>query len=582
MQLQLRDYQQKAVQAFYDALPTHKRQLISLATGLGKTIVFGEVAKRFYAEVDHSKPIVVMAHRDELLNQAAEKISLIWPDVRIGRVQGKYNEQNADVLLCSTQTLVMGRSVKQPGLVIYDESHHARAQGAMGVLERLGVFREDGPALLGVTATPFRTDGLEMGDLFTTVTYEMSILDGIMQGYLCDVKGKRVHLPVELRALRITNGDYNQKELGAVMNDREAIRAVVDAITMHAPNHKMIVFGVDVAHANALAKGLNEVGIAAAAVDGTTPEIERKRILKDFSQNKLQALVNCQLLTEGYDEPSVDALVIARPTRSRSLYVQMVGRVLRLYPSKESALVLDLTGASEDKNLQTFTQLMKTQDTKKQDTVTAKNGSEAKHAQQNEVPDMNPNETVVQWQQRLSAADEERRRKLLENANEVNLFADRSKFRWMVVGNSYAINYGEDKWAFLYFDEERLSWWPLIERGKGRYFPLFEKALPLTFAQGVVEGYLETLEKMAIIEKDANWRDLPMSDGQKHVLDKYRVRYNTSWTRGMASDELGKRFAKRQMKEVAKVFQPSVIEEKMQDERVKKWFEGELKKLRRA
>lgn len=131
--LELRDYQKKAVDAFYDALPTHKRQLLSLATGLGKTIVFGEVARRFYHEVRRDKPIVVIAHREELLDQAEEKISLVWPNVKTGRVQGTRNEQNADVLLCSTQTLVRGREIREPGLVIYDESHHARAEGAMNV-----------------------------------------------------------------------------------------------------------------------------------------------------------------------------------------------------------------------------------------------------------------------------------------------------------------------------------------------------------------------------------------------------------------------------------------------------------------
>lgn len=301
--------------------------------------------------------------------------------------------------------------------------------------------------MLGVTATPFRSDGLEMGDLFTHVTFEMSILDGIMQGYLCDVQGKRVHLPVELKALRVTAGDYNQGDLSREMNRAEAVQAAVDAIVLHAHDRKMMVFGVDVAHADAMAAGLNQAGIKAASVDGTTPEVLRKRILSDFSKGKIQALVNCQLLTEGFDEPSTDALVIARPTRSRSLYVQMVGRVLRLYPGKEKALVLDLTGATEDKNLQTFAKLMTTQDKVKEKAAKAKQGSGSKQVLDGETPEMRPEETVVEWQKRLSEEDEERRRQLLETANEINLFADRSQFRWVPVGNRYAISFGETRWA---------------------------------------------------------------------------------------------------------------------------------------
>lgn len=137
--------------------------------------------------------------------------------------------------------------------------------------------------------------------------------------------------------------------------------------------------------------------------------------------------------------------------------------------------------------------------------------------------------------------------------------------------------------GLLYFDEERMAWWPLLEREQGRYFPLFEKAIPLTFAQGVVEAYLETLEReKSMIMKEANWRDQPMTQGQAYILDKYRVGYTKDWTRGMASDEIGKRFAKRQVKNLKQVFDPDLIVNSLQNERTKKRFELELQKLRQA
>ncbi|MHB1683535.1 MAG: DEAD/DEAH box helicase [Bacilli bacterium] len=203
----------------------------------------------------------------------------------LGRVQGERNEQDAEVLLCSTQTLVVGRTVRELGLIIYDESHHVRAPGSM--------------AVLGVTATPYRTDGNELGDVFTYVTHEMTILDGILGRYLCDVRGKRVEIPgFDLKRLRLVAGNYNQEDLSTAMGSDDALAAVVEAVQDFAADRKSLLFAVDVAHAHAQAKRLGAAGIPAAAVDGEMTDAERKRALKNFAKGKTRVLVNCQLLTE--------------------------------------------------------------------------------------------------------------------------------------------------------------------------------------------------------------------------------------------------------------------------------------------
>lgn len=578
MELTLRPYQREAVESFFGALPEHRRQLLTLATGLGKTVVFGAIARRWHEQVDAKRPIVVMAHRTELLEQAARTWGMVWPGVRVGYVQGERNEQDAPVLLCSTQTLVAGRTLPAPGLVIYDESHHARADGSMQVLERLGVFADGGPALLGVTATPYRQDGNELGDVFTHVTYEMTILDGILQRYLTDVRGKRVAIPdLNLKAVRLVAGDYSQKDLSLAMNAAGALDAVVEAVHGHAADRKSILFAVDVTHAHALAKRFVAAGRKAAAVDGTMGEAERRRVLADFAAGKLQVVVNCQILTEGFDEPSVDCVVIARPTRSRSLYVQMVGRALRLYPGKESALVLDLTGASDDKSLQTFTRLMRTQDKPKRGPA-----SEAQRAAEDDTQDWRPDETVLQWQTRLAAADAKRRERLEQEARDVNLFADRSRFRWARVGESFAISFGDDRWAYLLRDEE--GWWPVLEVEAGKLLPLYNAPVGLGYAQGVTEAYLSSLgdREGKLIDKEASWREAPLTDRQKRVLDKYRIAYDGSWTRGMATDELGKRFAKRRLKDVQKRWDPVRFRSWLADERLRQRYEQKLASLRRA
>ncbi|GMA59450.1 superfamily II DNA or RNA helicase [Alicyclobacillus sacchari] len=569
MAIQLRPYQQTAVDAFFQALADgRKRQLIVLPTGAGKTIVFGSVARRFHEEVSRDKPILVIAHRTELLDQAEQKIHYVWPEAFIGRIQGARNEQLGDVLLASTQTLVAGRRIPQPGLIIYDECHHSRAEGALGVLERLGVFESDGPPLLGVTATPSRSDRTELGDIFEHLTYERTILDMIMDGYLSDVRGVKVEVPgLNLGAIRTVGGDYNAKDLSYVMNIEEALDAVVDAVLTHAPDRKTLVFAVDVKHARALAERFQKRGIACAAVDGAMKAEERAAILQAFSEERLRVLVNCQILTEGYDQPDVDCVVIARPTRSQALYVQMVGRALRLHPAKSDALVLDLSGASDDKSLQTFARLMRTQ---------RKKAVGVQVVEEQDIADDIPieeGESVGEWLTRMA----QKREKAAQVAQAINLFANRSRYRWQQIKETFAISYGDNGWAYLFRDGD--EFWPVLELRNEKFIPLHERALPLEYAQGIVEGFLALIESK-VIDKEADWRQAPMSPRQKYVLDKYRIKYDDTWTRGMAADALGQKFAAKRVKVLQKNFNAQKWRSALAEPHGRAWLEQRLTALR--
>ncbi|MCL6445090.1 MAG: DEAD/DEAH box helicase [Alicyclobacillus sp.] len=574
MHIQLRPYQQEAVNAFFDALPDHRRQLIVLPTGAGKTVVFGAIARRFYQEVDKTRPILVIAHRSELLDQAEQKIQFVWPGVFIGRIQAGRNEQLGEVLLASTQTLVAGRQVTKPGLIIYDECHHSRAEGTLGVLERLGVFEPGGPPLLGVTATPSRSDRTELGDIFEHLTYERTILQMIMDGYLSDVRGIKVEVPgLNLAAIRTTGGDYNAKDLSYVMNIEEALDAVVDAVRTHAPGRKSLVFAVDVRHAKALADRFKHAGMPCASIHGGMPAEERASILRAFAENRLRILVNCQILTEGYDQPDVDAVVIARPTRSQALYTQMVGRALRLHPNKADALVLDLTGASEDKSLQTFTRLMKTQRRSQTETVKVASGANG----MDDELQMENGESVSEWLIRVETTNRQKREKAEQVAQAINLFANRSRYRWHQVKDTFAISYEDSRWAYLYRDGD--DYWPVLELNNEKFMPLYDKAVPLEYAQGIAEGLLQLLESK-IIQKEADWRSAPMSPRQKYILDKYRIQYDDTWTRGMASDALGKKFAAKRVRVLSKNFEPQKWRAFLERPQGKVWLEKKLTAFR--
>ena len=571
MHIQLRPYQQQAQDAFFDALPEHSRQLIVLPTGAGKTVVFGSIARRFHEHVNPDDPILVIAHRSELLDQAADKMQLVWPGALTGRIQASKNEQLGEVLLASTQTLVAGRQIRRPGLIIWDEAHHVRAEGAMNVLERLGVFEPGGPPLLGVTATPSRSDRTELGDVFEHLTYERTILQMIMDGYLADVRGVKVSVPgLHLGAIRTTGGDYNAKDLSYVMNADETLDAVLEAVQAHAAQRKCLVFAVDVKHAKALADRFNQAGMASAAVDGGMPSEERASILHAFATNQLRVLVNCQILTEGYDQPDVDAVVIARPTRSSSLYTQMVGRALRLHPNKTDALILDLTGASDDKSLQTFTRLMKTQ--KKATNEETKTASSKGASPKEDLP-MEEGESVGEWMTRMA----ENQEKAQAVARAINLFANRTRYRWQSVKDMFAICFEDTRWAYLFRDEN--DYWPVLEINNQKFIPLHDRAVPLEYAQGIAEGFLDLLESK-VIQKDADWRTAPMSPRQGHILDKYRIRHDETWTRGMASDALTRVFARGRVRTMVKNFDPNKWREFLQKPEGRAWLENRITRFR--
>ncbi|MHB1681513.1 MAG: DEAD/DEAH box helicase [Bacilli bacterium] len=578
MEIALRDYQQEAVAAFFDGAQHARRQLIALPTGAGKTVIAAAIAKRWHEDVDPMRPILFLAHREELLNQTADKMRLVWDGVGIGKVKAQHNEQNADVIVASTATLARGRFVRDPSLIIYDEAHHAGADGALNFLRRLGVFEADGPPMLGLTATPMRGTGAQLGDVFERVAYEKTILDLIVAGYLVDIKGKRVEIPgLDLTRVRTVAGDYNQRDLGQAMNDLAALDAVVEAAKEHAPERKTLVFAVDVAQTHALVKRFKAAKIAADGIDGTLGDEERAAILERFRRGKTKVLVNCMVLTEGFDEPSVSCILIARPTRSRVLYTQMVGRATRLYPGKNDALILDMTGASDDKSLVTFARLFRTP--RKRTESAADEGSAE--------PEPKDGESVLQWKAR--AEDEEqasqgRERAKIEQAEkivrDINLFANRSKYRWSQVKEAFAIDYGGDRWAYLL--SENGLWWPVIEWQGGKLLPLYDRPIDIAYAQGIAEGFLAGLEDSAkIIEKEADWRNGPVTPRQKHILDLYHIAYDDTWTKGMASDELAKRFAKRRVKDTLAKFDPQKWRDAWAVPERKAQFERLLTSLRR-
>lgn len=356
-QLALRDYQRAAIDAVFGAWSEGmRRPAIVLPTGMGKTVVFAHLISEFsrseYGRA-YGPRVIVLVHRDELADQAMAKIRAVAPELSVGKVKASDNDIHADVMVCSVQTIARhGRRATlmaaqersgRVGLIITDECHHAAATSYQDVYSGFPDALQ-----LGVTATMARGDGVGLGTQWQDVVYTRSILNGIANGHLVDVKARNIEVEgFALDRVKVSRGDYQASDLGDALEDSGGDLVIAKAYREHASDRPGIVFTPTVATAELTRDALRNTGITAAAISGETPREERLGIFEDFRTGRTQVLVNCMVLTEGFDAPWASCAVIARPTRSQPLYIQMVGRVLRPWPAggKKDALVLNLNGA---------------------------------------------------------------------------------------------------------------------------------------------------------------------------------------------------------------------------------------------
>jgi superfamily II DNA or RNA helicase len=364
--LKLRRYQEEALLAVASSWNTMRRPAVVLPTGAGKTVIFSHLAKAWVeGPRTRRRQVVILVHRDELVTQAVEKLRKVAPALTVGVVKGAKNEINKDVIVASVQTLSKPARlfplIGKVGLVIVDECHHAAATSYMRVLEELGCFApldEVSAVAVGFTATMSRADSKALGDVWEAVVYTKDILDLIAAGYLANVRGKAVTIDgLTLDEVKKSRGDYQAQSLSDILQTSGAITAVADSYLEHAKGLPGLLFAPTVEAAHLFTEAFVERGVRTAPVWGSMGPLLRHKTLRRYEDGELDMLANCMVLTEGYDSPRATVAIIARPTTSAALYVQMVGRVLRPYPGKESALVMDVAGASAMHDLATLSDL---------------------------------------------------------------------------------------------------------------------------------------------------------------------------------------------------------------------------------
>lgn len=342
--LQMRPYQQAAREAIHaEWNDGRRRTLLVLPTGTGKTIVFAAVTED---QVRSGSRVLVLAHRGELLEQAADKIKR---STGLASAVEKAEQTCLDswcrVVVGSVQSLQRPARLEQfPadyfGTIIIDEAHHAITDGYQRVLEH---FPEAN--VLGVTATPDRGDMRNLGEVFDSLAYEYKLTQAIREGYLCPILAQTIPLQLDISQVALSGGDFAVGGLGTALDPY--LEQIAAEMQTACAGRKTVVFLPLIKTSQKFRDILNSKGFRAAEVNGQSED--RAEILSDFSNGKYNVLCNSMLLTEGWDCPSVDCIVVLRPTKVRSLYSQMVGRGTRLSPEtgKKDLLLLDFLWLTE-------------------------------------------------------------------------------------------------------------------------------------------------------------------------------------------------------------------------------------------
>lgn len=342
--IEIRPYQRLAIDSFRQS--PLQRKLLVMSTGLGKTLTGLLLAKEMNTKT------LWLAHTQELVDQPYRAAQTAWPEAQRGIVRAEHNQYMRDLVFASIQSAQQPKRIEQLagagfGLIVIDEAHHALSPGYKALLGALGCFSAGGPQLLGLTATPERTDNAPLEEVFEAVVFQMGITSAIEQGYLVPPVVVTRPINVDLDSITISRGDYGQKQLDIALMKAGIVQEICNGYEQHCIGRKTIAFVISVDQAEQVASELRRRGYRFMAVSGETEKEERKRILQRLKSGDLDGVVNCMVLTEGFDEPSVSAIILGRPTQSKPLTIQKVGRGLRLFPGKTDCLVVDMVGISK-------------------------------------------------------------------------------------------------------------------------------------------------------------------------------------------------------------------------------------------
>jgi ATP-dependent helicase IRC3 len=544
----LRPYQSEALTAVRDAYLAGKRRVIvSLPTGTGKTVVFAH----FPRVLKMKKRLLVLAHREELLLQAQDKFRSIDPELKAEIEQAStHATSDAKVVIASVPTLARSGarlSRFQPeefSIVVVDEAHHAVAPSYRRIFDHFGLFEPHvSRYLIGFTATPRRGDKQGLGEVFEEVCYARDMREMIVDRYLCPITGWRVDTDLSLDNVRVRHGDFIESQLARVVNMPLRNRLLVKAYRDFGPGRRTIVFCVDVAHAKDVHRAFADAGIRAAPVWGELSRDQRRSTLAAFSAGEIDVVTNCNVLTEGFDEPRVDCVIMARPTRSKLLYAQMVGRGTRLHAGKKDLIVIDVADNSRTHQLPGLHSLFNLP------LNMNLNGGNALEIER-QIERLNRTQPWIDTSRIRASEDLKLAAERIEFFNfeppvEISAYTQNT---WHAVSGGYRLGLPEGEWISI--EPNLLDTWDIRLSTTHETTLSLSPAASLAAAVAAADRFVAVNRPDArrLIERSARWRNELPSDKQKEVLARNRIPAPAGLTRGQAAQMIAQLVSARSLR----------------------------------
>lgn len=586
----LRQYQQQAIDAVRAALGAGKRRLvINLPTGTGKTIT---ALSMVASSMRKGNRVLWIAHRDELIAQTAESFGHVAPDLaQPGIVKAAQNDIDKQFVIASIQTLWgKDRSVEKSRqalkqeeereklealleqvhdeaedggvhnffekenikarlnalpppsfprwdalnpnsfkFVVYDECHHSVSPSAIKLMQQV----DKDSLLLGLSATPFRGDNATLKQLFSDgIVYQLPLKTAIREGYLCDFKYQSIWLDLDLEKIKTTAGDYNAKELEAALDAAGVVEVTAQGIKQHAADRCGVVFTFTIAQAEATADRLNELGIPARAISDKTSKEDRKKTLHDLKTGVIKFIPNCAVLTEGWDFPGCTCVVIARPTKSKPLYIQMAGRGLRTAKGKTDCLLLDFVGVGKKNIPAGVVDLIGVIPEPEETSADA----EKRLIAEDIAAGLPTDPVAAAMLKAAEAAKAEREswkaawaivRGQIKGVTEARVLSGRAKRKCVIWTEDPAEQNGDRNWKCA-------AWLP----SSGGVYYLDKRGINLEFAESISRQAMRDMGQRGIFDASAMWRIRPPSRAALQFAQKCRIEVGENWTGGEVADAI--------------------------------------------
>lgn len=514
-----------------------------LPTGAGKTVIFAHMTQRHLRDNPGGR-VLVLVHTDELVSQAEHKIRTVAPDLEVGVVKAERDETTARAIVASVQTLRSPlRRARLAGvtLIIIDECHHATAKSYRDIVEH---YRGSWCKVVGFTATLARSDEADLSKIWEGVAYRKDILWMIENRYLIDVKGIHVKVDdLDLKKVRKSGGDFAEGSLGQALSDSMAPEVVAKALWEHGPDRQTICFTPLVATAYDFADAFTAEGFTAEVVHGALPPKERRAILARYSRGETQILCNAMVLTEGFDAPATSCIIVARPTKSKPLFQQMVGRGLRVDPrapwEEQDCLVLIVAGA-EAHDLRSLVDLTEKQIRPKPDQTLLEALAEEESGEGGGLPEK------AKWKGPVAYKEFDP----LMRASKRTWNRTKAGTAFLPAGENYILllptadpDAPAGSWDVLWANKKTK------QQGRTKH-----AGLPLDMAMQWGEDEADRHGDKVLNTKKQPWRRTPMSDAQREMLNRMKITPGEGWRKGDASDALENAFASRRIDPMADMY----------------------------